>query len=73
MAVSYNKLWKLLIDRNMKKKDLRNISGVSSSSIAKMGKNECVNTDVLVKVCDSLGCDFADIMENKTINKEGGN
>ena len=73
MAVSYNRLWKLLIDRNMKKKDLRNISGISSSSIAKMGRNECVNTDVLVKICDSLDCDFADIMENRTINEKDGN
>ena len=63
MAISYNKLWKLLIDLNMKKKDLQELSGVSSASITKMGKNENINTDILVKICDALKCDVADIME----------
>ena len=63
MAVSYKKLWKLLIDRNMKKKDLCAAAGVSHASIAKLGKNEKVTTDVLVKICTALNCDIGDIME----------
>ena len=63
MAISYKKLWKLLIDRDMKKKDLMAISGVSQSSVTKMGKNENVNTEMLVKICSALKCDIADIME----------
>ena len=63
MAVSYNGLWKLLIDKDMKKKDLQLATGLSSSTIAKMTKNESVNTEVLVKVCTALGCDIGDIME----------
>ena len=63
MAISYKKLWKLLIDRDMKKKDLMAISGVSQSSITKMGKNENVNTDVLVRICLALNCDIGDIAE----------
>ena len=64
MAISYKKLWKLLIDRDMKKKDLKRMAGISSSSIAKLGKNENVNTEILVKICSALNCDFCDIMEN---------
>ncbi|MDE1507739.1 helix-turn-helix domain-containing protein [Ligilactobacillus salivarius] len=60
---SYNKLWKLLIDRGMKKKDLREKSGVRSASIAKLGKNENMTTDVLLKICVTLKCDISDIME----------
>lgn len=60
---SYNKLWKLLIDRGMKKKDLREKSGISSASIAKLGKNENMTTDVLLKICITLRCDISDIME----------
>ena len=63
MAISYKKLWKLLIDRDMKKKDLVVLSGISQSSITKMGKNENVNTDVLVRVCQALKCDIGDIAE----------
>ena len=63
MAVSYNKLWKLLIERDLKKKDLQAMAGISSASITKMGKNENINTDILVKICDALKCDVADIME----------
>lgn len=63
MAVSYKKLWKLLIDRGMKKKDLREAAGISTASMAKLGKNENVNTDILVKVCRALSCDISDIME----------
>ena len=63
MAISYKKLWKLLIDRDMKKKDLMAISGVSQSSVTKMGKNENVNTEVLVRICLALNCDLGDIAE----------
>ena len=63
MAASYKKLWKLLIDRDMKKKDLRMLTGLSSSTIAKITKNEPVSTDVLVKICSVLQCDIGDIME----------
>lgn len=63
MAISYKKLWKLLIDKELKKKDLQKLSGVSSASITKLGKNENVNTDILEKICVALECDIADIME----------
>lgn len=63
MSISYKKLWKLLIDRDMKKKDLREAAGISTASMAKLGKNENVNTDILVKVCKALNCDISDIME----------
>ncbi|MFU0828840.1 MAG: HTH cro/C1-type domain-containing protein [Lachnoclostridium sp.] len=63
MSVSYKKLWKLLIDKDMKKKDLREAAGISTSSMAKLGKNENVNTDTLVKICKVLKCDIGDIME----------
>ena len=63
MAISYKKLWKLLIDRDMKKKDLVALSGISQSSVTKMGKNENVNTDVLVRICHALNCDIGDIAE----------
>ena len=63
MAISYKKLWKLLIDREMKKKDLMALSGISQSSVTKMGKNENVNTDVLVRICRALNCDIGDIAE----------
>lgn len=63
MTISYNKLWKLLIDKNMNKQDLRARSGVSSAVIAKLAKGENVNTDTLVKICKALHCDVSDIME----------
>ena len=63
MAISYNKLWKLLIDLNIKKKDLQEVSGVSSASITKLGRNENVNTDILLKICKALKVDISDIME----------
>jgi DNA-binding Xre family transcriptional regulator len=68
MTVSYNKLWKLLIDRNMKKKDLSKKAGISNSLIAKLGKNENVTVDVLVKICAALDCRIDDILELTTGN-----
>ncbi|MDE1472160.1 helix-turn-helix domain-containing protein [Eubacterium limosum] len=72
MAISYKKLWKLLIDRDLKKKDLQLLSGVSAASITKLGKNENVNTEILEKICVALECDISDIMEitNLESNRE---
>lgn len=63
MAVSYKKLWKLLIDRDMMKKELAEKADVSSFTLAKMNKGENVTTDVLVKICKALECNLEDIME----------
>lgn len=63
MKISYKKLWKLLIDKDMKKKDLARAAGISSTSIAKMGRNENVNTDSLVRICEALHCELSDIAE----------
>ncbi len=62
-TVSYKKLWKLLIDKDMKRKDLREATGISTASMAKLSKNENLTTDVLLKICDALKCDISDIME----------
>ena len=75
MAVSYNKLWKLLIDRKMKKKELIEKSGVSKSTIAKMTNDEHVSTEMLAKICNALDVDIGDIMEmipNKTDETKQG-
>ena len=63
MAVSYKRLWKLLIDHDMKKKDLSSQAGISGYTIAKMSKGDNVTTDVLVKICKALDCAIEDIME----------
>ncbi len=63
MAVSYHKLWKLLIDKDMKKKDLRLAAGISTNAMAKLGKNERVTTDVIDRICTALNCDVGDVME----------
>ena len=63
MATSYNKLWKLLIDKRMRKKDLKIVAGISSGVITKMGKGEAVTTTVLAKICKALDCNIGDIME----------
>ena len=63
MAISYKKLWKLLIDKDIKKKDLCAIAGVSPATITKMGKNGHVTTEVLAKICTALDCTLDDIME----------
>ncbi|WP_048601453.1 helix-turn-helix domain-containing protein [Rubeoparvulum massiliense] len=65
MHLSYNKLWKMLIDRGMNKQDLRKLTGLSAASIAKLGKGENVNTDNLVRICKALDCDISDIVEIK--------
>ncbi len=63
MTVSYKKLWKLLIDRNMKKKDLRAATGISTTTLAKLSKNENVSTEILAKICKALDCDVGDVIE----------
>ena len=63
MSANYKKLWKLLIDKDMKKKDLAKLAGISNTSIAKMGRNENVTMEVLVKICKVLKCDIGDIVE----------
>lgn len=63
MAISYKKLWKLLIDREMYKKDLRIAASLSTNAIAKLGKNENVSTEILEKICRALHCEISDIME----------
>jgi putative transcriptional regulator len=63
MEISYNKLWKVLIDKNMKKIDLKDLAGISSSSLAKLGKNEPVTLEVLMKICEALDVNIGDIVE----------
>ena len=63
MAVSYKKLWKMLIDKDMKKKDLCAKAGISTASVTKMGKGGHVTTEVLMKICTALDCTMDDIME----------
>ena len=63
MAASYKKLWKLLIDKEMKKEDLRKAAGITTTAMAKLGRNETVHMDILLKICKVLECDISDIME----------
>ena len=63
MAVSYKKLWKLLIDKDIKKKDLSSMAGISPATITKMGKNGHVTTEILLKICTALECGIDDILE----------
>lgn len=63
MIVNYSKLWKLLIDKDMKKKDLIEISGISTNAMANMGKGKNVSTEVLCKICKALSCKIEDIIE----------
>lgn len=63
MEISYKKLWKLLIDKDMKKKDLADKANISTYTLSKLTKGENVTTDILLKICSSLDCSFEDIME----------
>lgn len=63
MSVSYNKLWKLLIDNHMKKTELKVATGIGSTTLSKLSKNQVVSMDVLIKICTVLDCDFGDIVE----------
>jgi len=69
LQVSYKKLWKLLIDKNMKKTDLQLATGISAGSLAKLGKNETVSMDTLIRICTALSCDVGDIIEFINENK----
>lgn len=70
MRISYNKLWKMLIDQNMNKRDLAEKSGVSTASIAKLSKGANITTDVLLKICEAMNCHIEDILE--TIDDQEG-
>lgn len=63
MRASYKKLWHMLIDRDMKKRDLCALAKISPTSIAKLGKGETVTTEILIKICNALNCEISDIME----------
>lgn len=63
MKITYNKLWKILIDRNMNKQDLCKLTKISAATMAKLGKGENVNTEILVRICLALNCKLSDIME----------
>ena len=63
MTVSYDKLWKLLIDKKLNRTELKNLSGVSFNVLAKMGRNEFVSLESLCKICSALSCDIGEIME----------
>ena len=63
MRISYNPLWKMLIDRKKKKKELRELSGISTASMAKLGKGDNITTDVLLRICTALNCQISDILE----------
>lgn len=64
MSVTYTKLWKLLLDKKMKRTDLKNIAGISSSTLAKLGKDEYVSMESLDKICRALNCDIAEIFSS---------
>ena len=70
MAVQYNRLWKLLIDKDMMKKDLRAMTGVSTTTMSRLSKDENVSTEILSKICSALSCDVGDIMEVVPDKKE---
>ena len=63
MRISYNKLWKMLIDKNMKKSDLKEKAGISSAPLAKLGKGDNITTDVLLRICEAMDCRIEDILE----------
>lgn len=71
MHFCYNKLFKLLIDRGLKKKELCKLAGISSTSVAKLGRGDNVNTEVLCKICGALNCNVGDIMEFVPVNLIG--
>ena len=69
MALSYNGLWKILIDKGMKKLDLRDVVGISNNTLAKLSKNEPVALTVLERICETLGCQIGDIVEHVSNSK----
>ena len=69
LSISYNPLWKLLIDKNLKRQDLRQMSGLSGATIAKLGRNENVTTAVLVRICGALHCQLHEVAEVRALEK----
>ncbi len=63
MQISYNKLWKLMIDKNMNKSSLRELAGLGTNTLAKLSKNQPVSMEVLMRLCDKLECDISDVCE----------
>ncbi|MDO5376933.1 MAG: helix-turn-helix transcriptional regulator [Clostridia bacterium] len=63
MEISYKRLWKMLIDKDLKKKDLSTVAGISQSSVAKMSRGEPVNMEIILRICTALNCDIGDICE----------
>ena len=61
--ISYNRLWKILIDLNLKKKDLKNMTGIGSTTMSKLNNNEPVSMDVMLKICMALNCNIGDVMD----------
>lgn len=70
MSISYNNLWKLLVDKNMNKTELKKCTGIGSTTLSKLSKNQIVSMEVIVKICDVLQCDIGDIM--KISRAQGG-
>lgn len=68
--ISYDKLWKLLIDKKMNRTELKNKSGISTASLAKLGKGENLTTAVLLKICNTLDCNISDIMDVVEVEDE---
>lgn len=74
MAISYKRLWKLLIDKNMTKTDLKNITGMNSVTLANMGKDKYISLRMIDKICEELNCDFSDVIEHVAdVNIKRGN
>lgn len=63
MALSYNRLWKLLVDKKMSKSDLRKAAGISPNTMTKLRRDEAVNMAILERICETLSCDFGDILQ----------
>ncbi|MEG3071758.1 MAG: helix-turn-helix domain-containing protein [Bacillota bacterium] len=63
MPVSYNKLWKILIDKRMNRTDLKDAAGIGTTTLSKLGKDQFVSMEVLVKICDTLDCNIGDIVD----------
>ena len=70
MKINYKKLWKMLIDKDLMKRDLQRMLGISSTSVAKLAKGENVNTIILLKICKAMECDTSDIMEIERVTHE---
>lgn len=70
MQIDYSGLWKLLVDKKMKKKDLSEIANISNATITKLAKNENVNTQILIKICDALNCNLEDIARVEKTQEE---